>query len=190
MPVRSHQFLLIASILWVSWLTMMLVHEGGHVLGALATGGKVRLVVWHPAVMSRTDVSPNPHPLVEVWAGPIVGSLFPAVLAVSCMRLRVAYLVRTVAGFCLIANGAYIGSGAIQPVGDAAELVAHGMSRWILAMFGLVTVTSGLWIWHRASSRLGFGAASEAIQADHAYGTFVLAVLMTVVGIAGGSRSG
>ncbi|HWE96938.1 MAG TPA: hypothetical protein VG269_23455, partial [Tepidisphaeraceae bacterium] len=75
MPHRFHQLLLVFSILWLSWLTMMLVHESGHVIGALCTGGRVRRVVWHPAVISRTDVQPNPHPIIEVWAGPVIGSL-------------------------------------------------------------------------------------------------------------------
>jgi len=143
---RFRQILLVASILWLSWLAMMLVHESGHVLGALSTGGHVQRVVWHPAVISRTDVRPNPHPLVEAWAGPLLGSLIPLAVAgiASAFRLRIAYLIWAVAGFCLIANGAYIGIGAVRPIGDAQELIAHGMSRWPLAVFGTVALISGL----------------------------------------------
>lgn len=117
MPRRYRQILLVTSILWVSWLTTMLVHECGHVLGAVATSGEVRRVVWHPAVMSRTDVRPNPRPLIEVSAGPIFGSAFPLAIAISAslMGLRIAYLLWVIAGFCLIANGAYIGIGAHPP---------------------------------------------------------------------------
>src|SRR4051812_33531439 len=113
MPWRFRQILAVGGILWISWLTMMLVHECGHVLGGLATGGRVRQVVWHPAVISRTDVRPNPHPLIEVWAGPIFGSVFPILIAsvASLVRFRASYLFWVVAGFCLIANGAYIGIG-------------------------------------------------------------------------------
>jgi hypothetical protein len=185
MPPRSRQILLIASILWLSWLTMMLVHEGGHVLGALATGGAVRRVVWHPAVISRTDVSPNPHPLIELWAGPIFGSMIPLILAgaASLLRLRAAFLSWVIAGFCLIANGAYIGIGAVRPIGDAAKLVAHGMARWPMAMFGVIAVAGGFWIWHRVSPRLGFGMAPAEISSRHAYATFAVAAIMTAVGI-------
>jgi hypothetical protein len=187
---RSRQILLVVSILWLSWLTMMLVHECGHVLGAVATGGKVRRVVWHPAVMSRTDVRPNPHPLIEVWAGPIFGSLAPVLIAMgtSFSRLRVAYLIWVVAGFCLIANGAYIGIGAVRPIGDAEELVAHGTGRWPLATFGLIAIASGFWIWHRVSPRLGFGDVPAEIRARHAYLTFAIAATVTAVGFAFGER--
>ena len=187
---RVRQILLVGSILWLSWLTMMLVHECGHVLAARATGGTVRRVVWHPAVISRTDVWPNPHPLIEVSAGPLFGSLFPVMIAAaaSLARLRVAYLIWVVAGFCLIANGGYIGVGAIEPIGDAGELVAHGMPRWTLGAFGLIALTSGFWVWHRASPRLGFGGVSAEISARHAYLALTAAVAVTAIGFALGDR--
>ena len=187
LPLRP---LLIASILWLSWLSMMIVHEGGHALGAVCTGGKVRRVVWHPAVISRTDVQPNPHPLVEVWAGPLFGSIAPLMVALvsTALRLRTEYLVWTFAGFCLLANGAYIGIGAIDPVGDARELLAQGMLRWCLAAFGVVAATAGLWIWHGVSPRFGFGASPPPIIARHAYGALVVAAIVTIVGLAFGDR--
>lgn len=190
MPRRFCQILLVGGILWISWLVMMLVHECGHVLGGLATGGTVRRIVWHPAVISRTDVTPNPYPLVEIWAGPIIGSVLPIVIAgiASRVRLRAAYLLWVVAGFCLIANGAYIGVGAIRPIGDAEELVAHGMPRWPLAAFGLLAIGSGLWIWDRVGPRLGFGAAPAEISAKHAYVVFAIAALITAIGVAVGNQ--
>jgi hypothetical protein len=190
MPRRFRQILLVTSILWLSWLIMMLVHEFGHVLGGLATGGKVRRVVWHPAVISRTDVWPNPHPLIEVCAGPILGSVIPLAIAIAASRLRqrVAYLIWVVAGFCLIANGAYMAIGAIHPIGDAEELVAHGMQRWPMATFGLLAVAGGFWIWERVSPRLGFGVVPAEISAKHAYMACAVAVMMTAVGLAFGDR--
>jgi hypothetical protein len=189
MAQRFHQILLVLSILWLSWLTMMLVHESGHVIGALATGGHVRRVVWHPTVISRTDVQPNPHPLIEVWAGPVFGSLLPLVAAAvaSLLRLRAAYLVWVMAGFCLIANGAYIGVGAFHPVGDAQELIAHGVPPWILAVFGVIALVAGFWIWHRASPRLGFGSSPEIINPKHAYPIAGIAAVVTVLGFAFGN---
>ncbi len=92
---RLRRPVLLVSVLWLSWLSMMLVHEVGHVVGAWSTGGRLQRVVWHPAVISRTDVWPNPHPVIEVWAGPVIGSLIPLMLAgiASKTRLNFAYLV-------------------------------------------------------------------------------------------------
>jgi hypothetical protein len=93
-----------------------------------------------------------------------------------------------VAGFCLIANGAYIGMGVAWPVGDARVLLAHGASRVQIAGFGLVGVCAGFWIWHRVSARMGFGGGTGAVHARHAYGVFVVAVVITVVGVVVGNR--
>lgn len=189
MPQRVRQFLLIASTLWLSWLGMMLVHETGHVVGGISSGGTVRRVVWHPTVISRTDVQPNPHPLIEVWAGPLFGSVLPVGVAfvLSMLRLRTAYLFWAFAGFCLIANGAYIGVGSIKPIGDAEELLLDGMSRWPLAAFGVFAVASGMWIWHRVSPRFGFGESPAPVNRRHAAGAVSAAMIVTIVGLVFGN---
>jgi len=64
---RFHQFLFSVSIVAMSWLIMMATHELGHVIGAALTRGTVKRVVLHPLAISRTDISPNPHPSVVVW---------------------------------------------------------------------------------------------------------------------------
>lgn len=93
-----------------------------------------------------------------------------------------------VAGFCLIANGAYIGVGAFDPVGDAKELVALGVSRWVLFGYGVVALGAGLWIWHRCSERLGFGRDRKAVVASHTWGVSGVCVLVTLLGLLFGNR--
>jgi hypothetical protein len=128
--------------------------------------------------------------LVEVWAGPLVGSVVPVLIAVlsALLRCRITYLLWGIAGFCLIANGAYIGIGSIQPIGDAGELIADGMPRWTLAAFGGVAAAGGLWIWHRVSPRFGFGGSPIPIRPLDAWGTFVIAILVTTLGFFIGNR--
>ena len=77
---RASQFTLIVAFLAFSWLVMMVVHELGHIVGAFCTGAIVEKVVLHPLAISRTDVGHNPHPLVVIWSGPILGSLLPLVM--------------------------------------------------------------------------------------------------------------
>jgi len=183
------RILLIASVLWLSWLLMMLVHEGGHVLGARATGGHVRAVVWHPRVLSRTDVDPNPNPLIETWAGPMVGCLAPSLMAAlwTFARRGSAYLAWTFAGFCLIANGAYVGTGVFEPVGDAAVLVKLGTPLGLMAIVGAGAVLSGFWIWHRVSGRFEFGRLPASVSRRHAYVFLVAAIVVTALGWACGN---
>ena len=113
MVKRLLQVLLIATFIGFCWLGMQIVHEAGHVLVARLTGGEVVKVALHPLIVSRTDLGLNPHPLAVVWGGPLFGSLFPLLLFGLAAALRWAgvYLFRFFAGFCLVANGVYIGIG-------------------------------------------------------------------------------
>lgn len=147
---RIRVVLLVGTFIPFCWLAMQAVHELGHVAAALATGGKVTQILLHPLAISRTDVVPNPRPLVVCWAGPLVGAFLPsfAWLAARAARCRGLYMFRFFAGFCLIANGAYIGIGAFGGIGDAGELLSLGMPAWALIAFGLLTTPAGLWMWH------------------------------------------
>lgn len=149
-PSRAWQALLIGTLLPLCWLWMMVVHEFGHAAALWASGGTVARVVLHPLTISRTDPGLNPQPVLEVWAGPLVGALLPlAALALArATSFADAYLLQFFAGFCLIANGCYIGVGSIDPVGDARELLRLGTPVWQLALFGLASVPLGLYLWH------------------------------------------
>ena len=57
--------------------------------------------------------------------------------------------IRFFAGFCLIANGAYLAIGQFDGVGDAGDLLRGGVPRWILIAVGLISVAGGLLPWHR-----------------------------------------
>src|SRR5688572_29401782 len=122
---RLHQPVLIASALLASWLGMQAVHELGHVLGAWATGGRVERVVLHPLTISRTDLVENPRPLAVTWAGPVFGVLAPLVPwgITAGHRMPGAFVLRFFAGFCLLANGLYIGVGSLDGIGDCGDLL-------------------------------------------------------------------
>jgi hypothetical protein len=128
MTPRLPQITLIASTFGSCWLGMQIVHESGHVACAWAGIETVSRVVLHPLALSRTDVTHDRHPLLVIWGGPILGSLLPlGVLGFSKLAsARVIYLIRFFAGFCLIANGAYLGVGGFSGVGDAGDLFRYG----------------------------------------------------------------
>ena len=143
--------MLVGSFLPLCWLAMMACHELGHVLAAWCTGGTVTKVVLYPLAISRTDVTPNPHPLAVVWAGPVVGVLLALLVwtAFHVIRIPGTYLLRFFAGFCLVANGAYVGVGSFRAIGDAGDMMRHGAPAWILWLFGVLALPSGLLLWHR-----------------------------------------
>lgn len=164
---RLLQTFLIVTFIGFSWLAMQVVHEAGHVMVALLTGAKVTKVALHPLIISRTDLGENPHPLAVVWGGPVLGSLIPLlVFGVGFMqRLRRIYLLRFFAGFCLVANGVYIGIGHFLAHGaDPWVMVENGSPRWLLVSFGAIAFALGLYLWHGQGPHFGLGGARGKVD--------------------------
>jgi hypothetical protein len=182
--------ILILSVLLGSWLGMQAVHEFGHVLGAWSTGGRVVRVVLYPLTISRTDVDPNPRPLFVVWAGPVFGVLLPLALWAVAMGLRWsgAFVLRFFAGFCLIANGAYIAGGSVGRVGDCGVMLRSGSAIWQLWLFGAVTVSAGFWLWHRQARNFGLGSAQRPVSTSVSYTSLFACVAMLILACLFGGR--
>jgi hypothetical protein len=130
---------------------MQIIHEFGHAVFGIASGGHVQRVVLEFFSFSRTDVEPNPHPLLVAWAGPISGAAIPVVAWQIVRRLRPVSIGVPMffAGFCLVANGAYIGVGSFAAIGDADDMLAFGSPRWLLWLFGAACTVAGLGCWHK-----------------------------------------
>ena len=161
---------------------MMAVHESGHVLGAWLTGGQVERVILHPGAISRTDVAPNPRPAIVVWLGPIFGSVAPLGLWWLLPRryIRPRSIAQFFAGFCLIANGAYIALGTLAQVGDSRVMLKHGSPNWLLVMFGSVTIPLGLLVWHRLGSIKTFIGNPAMIGTRESWTLFVVVVVLAL----------
>jgi hypothetical protein len=176
--------ILIFSAILASWLGMQAVHELGHVLGAWLTEGQVARVVLHPLTISRTDLSNNPNPLMVVWAGPIFGVVCPLLfwLAAAVLHVPGTFLPRFFAGFCLVANGAYIAAGSFDRIGDCKQMLQHDSPIWTLWLFGLICVPAGLALWHNQSSHFGWGPKRQPVQPAVAYSTLAIGLLLLVLG--------
>jgi hypothetical protein len=164
---RLTQVLLIVTFIGFSWLAMQVMHEAGHVLVALVTGGEVSRVALHPLIISRTDLAEDPHPLAVVWGGAGLGTALPllAYLVASACRAPGVYLFRFFAGFCLVANGVYIGVGWwIADGADPWVMRENGSPTWVLVAFGLVAAPLGLYLWHRQGPHFGLGAAKGNVS--------------------------
>ena len=97
------------------------------------------------------------------------------------MLERFSFLARFLAGFCLIANGAYIGFGSFEGIGDAGKLLRLGSSPPLLWGFGLLTIPTGFWVWHGAGADFGFGP--QATEIDPATARLTAILLILIVGL-------
>jgi hypothetical protein len=94
-------------------------------------------------------------------------------------RMPATYLLRFFTGFCLIANGAYLGAGSLIGAGDAGDLLRHGAAIWQLWTFGILTAPFGLYLWHGQGAHFGLGKARGKVQPVAAY--IVLSLLLALV---------
>ena len=180
---RTWQVVLIASTLDLSWLGMQAAHEAGHVLLAWAGGETVHRVILHPLTVSRTDATHDKHPLLVVWGGPVLGSILPlgALGLAGLLRVSWSYLLRFFAGFCLVANGAYLAAGSLVGVGDADDLARFGTPRWLPIAFGLVTAPVGLRLWHGLGPSFGLGVSGGRVGRRAALGTAAALTMVVLV---------
>lgn len=183
---------LIGSMLIACWLGMQAIHECGHVLTAWFTGGEVECVGLHPLAISHTDLRYNHRPLETAWGGPVFGVLAPLVCWGLAMWLRssLAFLLRFWAGFCLVANGAYLGFGAQTRVGDCGDLLRHGAAVWQLWLFGALTMPLGFWLWNGQGRHFGLGNQPEPIRPAVAWTALAAAFALLLVGFAVGDQCG
>ena len=186
---RKPRAILAISSVSAAWLLMQIIHESGHVIGALLSGGSVKRVVLVPWEFSRTDFSSNPAPLFACWAGSILGVVIPLFLwgiAQSIAR-PTAFWFRFFAGFCGIANGAYIAMGVLTGDGDGGDLLRHGSPTWVPIVFGVCSTTAGLAIWYKLGSNFGFGPHAQpvnwvkAIVATSAFAVILFAEVITAL---------
>jgi hypothetical protein len=158
--MRCHRTIFLFLFLTACWFGMQAVHELGHVFAAWCSGAMVERVVLLP--ISRTDTAQVESPLFVCGAGAVFGAVFPVLLWLfaSGLRWKTVYLFRFFAGFCLVANGAYIGCDffIVGPT-DAGMLIEHGANRLILVLFGVLCVSGGLFLWH-GQSRFFFAERS------------------------------
>jgi hypothetical protein len=145
---------------------MQAVHELGHCVGAWLTGGRVLAVILHPLTVSSTILSRNPHPLIVVWAGPLIGAILPVIVFLLAAKLQTPalYLFQFFAGFCMVANGLYIGLGSFIRFLDAGDMMNYGSPQWTLVIFGIVATSIGLYLWNGLGPYFGLGKAKGAVS--------------------------
>lgn len=130
-----------ALLLLVSWVTMVTTHEIGHLVGGWAGGGTLTDYDLAPWRLPYSLHSPDPKPLLTLWAGPVLGVLVPLALALA-IRQRWSWFV---ADFCLLANGCYLALAWLSgdPHLDTPRLLNAGAHPVTVAIYCGLTIAIG-----------------------------------------------
>jgi hypothetical protein len=135
------RWLKLTGLLLLSWCVMVFSHEAGHIIGGWLCGAVLRDADLRPWALPHSRFDPDPYPLVTLWAGPILGAVFP-VAAAAAIKRRWAWFV---ANFCLLANGVYLALGWISggPHLDTSRLLAEGAAPVQIAIYCALTILLG-----------------------------------------------
>lgn len=138
MPYRILRF---AFLLAASWTTMAITHESGHILGGWFCGGTLQAADLWPWSLPHSLFAPDPHPLVTLWCGPLLGVLVPMGLA-SAIRREWGWFI---AHFCVLANGVYLAAAWLSGDRylDTPRLLEHGASPIAIGVYCLLTISRG-----------------------------------------------
>jgi hypothetical protein len=94
------------------------------------------------------------------------------------------YVTRFVAGFCLVANGAYITSGPWLAAGDTADLLRLGVPQWVLPLSGLPPLAAGLALWQGLGQYYGLSRRPHSIPLSApALTLLILLVVLTTLSL-------
>jgi hypothetical protein len=144
---------LAALLLYACWLGMLAVHELGHAMHAWNTRGSVVSMTIPWFGFSQTLTAGTSYPRYVVWGGAEWGCGIPLLACGLALLVRgrrgVPELLKFFTGFCLIANGLYLGLFWMGRNNDASDLVRMGESPLTLIAFGIVATVSGFYMWHK-----------------------------------------
>ncbi|ELP33740.1 hypothetical protein RBSWK_02286 [Rhodopirellula baltica SWK14] len=125
----------------VSWIVMTLTHELGHIVGGWSGGANLVDLELSPWRLPYSIHSPDPHPLLTLWSGPILGVVVP-VFAAAVIRRRPVWFV---ADFCILANGSYLALAWVagDPHLDTPRLFQSGATTLSVVAYCILTICLG-----------------------------------------------
>ena len=128
-------------LLAASWSVMVFTHETGHVLCGWASGGTLQHADVAPWSLPHSSFDPDPHPLITLWGGPVLGAVVPLAVALMVRRGWAWFI----AHFCLLANGSYLALSWVtgERYLDTPRLLEHGAHPATIAVYCVVTIGVG-----------------------------------------------
>lgn len=159
----THRLLTLAGLLATSWVVMTITHECGHLVGGMCSGATLTDFDLAPWRMPYSLHSPDPYPLVTLWAGPLLGVLVPVLIAWAIGRPWAWFI----ADFCLIANGSYLALAWMSGDRflDTPRLLDAGAYPASILLYCVITVSVGYFRFRsRCIDFLTVGSESDPVR--------------------------
>ena len=152
MTTSSRPWIRLSALLAASWVVMTFTHELGHLIGGWCSGGTLISADLWPWHLPHSLFAPDPHPLVTLWGGPLLGVAIP-VLAAGRLRQPSGWLI---ASACVLANGLYLATAWLSGDRylDTPRLLEQGASPRLIGLYCALTVGSGYWAFRNAVLQL------------------------------------
>ncbi len=144
-------YLRLAGLVAVSWVVMTSTHELGHLVGGWCSGAILQSAELRPWRLPHSIFAPDPHPLVTLWSGPVLGCLVPVIFALAMPHRWLWF----VAHFCILANGAYLATAWFSGdrLLDTHRLFDAGASRMSVLLFVILSIGFGYPSFRRSCQR-------------------------------------
>ena len=78
-------------------------------------------------------------------------------------------------------DGAYVGVGSFDRIGDAGEMLKNGSPLWLLWLFGAIALPLGLFLWNGLGPSFGLGRAAGKV--DHRVAWVSCGLLVLTLGL-------
>jgi hypothetical protein len=139
-------------LLVAGWCVMTVTHECGHIACGWLGGGTLREADIAPWGLPHSHFEPDPHPLLTLWGGPVLGVLVPPAVAAVGRRRWLWFI----AHFCVLANGSYLAVAWLTGERhlDTPRLLHAGAHPVTIVAYCLLTVGAGYVGFRRECARL------------------------------------
>jgi hypothetical protein len=142
------QAIFVFGSLCFSIVASTILHESGHALATLLTGGKISSLVINPLGWSYVvyESSILPQPLFTAWGGILFSTIASIILLWIALQFQNPYwvFIGFVGIFILLSNGMNFMMGLIYSTGDPALLYEYGVPIWIILLVGCLSAFGGV----------------------------------------------
>jgi hypothetical protein len=75
----------------------------------------------------------------------------------------------------------YLAFGSFGEIGDAGDMLRYGTPIWLLWVFGIATIPTGLWLWDGLGPHFGLSPRHGQVNPTAAYVTLALVIVIVAL---------